>query len=286
MTKGPRDYSTGTERALFRLADATCYFPGCSTPIMTYESGEPIVAVEIAHICGAKEGSARFDSSMSDLERASFGNLILLCTPHHKLVDRIRPNEYPVDVLKEWKQANEPTDGLQALNRQLNDANLEDILERFMAAQTPVRLVEVDLLAGIALNPSEIAAMSLDDLKGIQSLNPSLSSNPRLIFVNIRNVGSTSVSVEDVAFYLGYRKSGSEEVFESALLGRNDFPPSNPPLPYRLPEGDAVRWLMKAETLEMLAKLGDATLITVTAQVQLASGEKVRSSDMQWLARD
>src|SRR4051794_30247438 len=108
MVKGPRDYDIGTQRALFRVAQGTCYFAGCEVPIITVVEGRHVVAVEIAHIRGAKPGSARYDAAMTDAERAAFDNLVLMCTPHHKVVDRLEPEKYPVETLQEWKTANEP----------------------------------------------------------------------------------------------------------------------------------------------------------------------------------
>ncbi len=46
---------------------------------------------------------------MTDAERAAFANLILLCSAHHKLVDRDEPT-YPVERLEEWKADNEDDD--------------------------------------------------------------------------------------------------------------------------------------------------------------------------------
>jgi hypothetical protein len=155
MARGPRDYDAGTQRALFRVAEGTCYFPGCQVAIIAVVEGHPVVAVEVAHICGAKDGSARYDPAMTDEQRAAFDNLVLLCTSHHKLVDRIEPEKYPVEALREWKAANEPG-GLAAMARQVTAANLEAILEQVVEAVGPTRRVEVDLLAGIVVSPGDI----------------------------------------------------------------------------------------------------------------------------------
>ncbi|MFJ3402221.1 hypothetical protein ACIPM5_35095 [Streptomyces microflavus] len=42
---------------------------------------------EIAHIRGAKKGSARFDASMTNEERRAYDNLLILCPTHHEQVD-------------------------------------------------------------------------------------------------------------------------------------------------------------------------------------------------------
>lgn len=46
---------------------------------------------------------------MTDAQRAVFANLILLCSAHHKMVDRIAPDAHPVAVLEAWKAENEVT---------------------------------------------------------------------------------------------------------------------------------------------------------------------------------
>ncbi len=56
--RGPRAYGSGVEKALYRLARGTCYFPDCAHPIFRVINGEPVVAVDIAEICGATSGSA------------------------------------------------------------------------------------------------------------------------------------------------------------------------------------------------------------------------------------
>lgn len=76
--RGPRSYGSGVEKAQYRLARGTCYLPDCPHPILELVEGEPIVAVEIAHIYGALRGSTRFVETMTDDERRAFENLVLL----------------------------------------------------------------------------------------------------------------------------------------------------------------------------------------------------------------
>ncbi|GID29138.1 hypothetical protein [Paractinoplanes brasiliensis] len=102
---GDRNYSPGCEKALFMLSRGHCYMPECQTRVMRFVNEEWEVKVEIAHIRGLKRTSARYDATMTDPERNHFRNLILLCEPHHKVVDR-KANErrYTVDLLTEWKE--------------------------------------------------------------------------------------------------------------------------------------------------------------------------------------
>ncbi|PKP60386.1 MAG: HNH endonuclease [Candidatus Altiarchaeales archaeon HGW-Altiarchaeales-1] len=66
-----------------------CAFPGCNTILVqnsTQFDKESIIG-EITHIKGKRPGSARYDPAMSDKERNSYNNLILLCNNHHQLID-------------------------------------------------------------------------------------------------------------------------------------------------------------------------------------------------------
>lgn len=67
-----------------------------------------VITSAIAHIEGKKEGSARYNSNMTDEQRDDITNLILLCQTHHVLVDQ-DPITYTVKYLKQnqiwtWKK--------------------------------------------------------------------------------------------------------------------------------------------------------------------------------------
>jgi hypothetical protein len=132
---GPRDYTQGTERALYTFSAATCYFTDCRTPVIVFVEGEPVSNVEIAHIHGAVQGSPRYDATMNDDERRSFANLILLCTPHHKIVDRLHPDNYPAEVLADWKVQHERDSGADgsALSP-ITEDRLLDLIEKAIAS--------------------------------------------------------------------------------------------------------------------------------------------------------
>lgn len=126
MTTGPRDYTSGTRAALAALSNGTCYYPGCTTPILTFIDGEPFINYEIAHIRDAKVGN-RYDPDMVDDERRAFANLVLLCKPHHTLVDKTHPGRYAVQDLQLWKAEREAQGiaGLAGL-RGLTEERLEE----------------------------------------------------------------------------------------------------------------------------------------------------------------
>ena len=277
MPGGPRDYTVGTERALFRFAEGTCYFPDCPVPIMTDAAGNPVVGVEIAHIRGANEGSARFDASMTDIERASISNLILLCTPHHKLIDRIAPDDYPVEVLTEWKAANEPADGLAALDRRLNESNLEGVLERIVGALTPQRQITVELATALTVGPGQMIPAPYEHLAAIRQVNPRLRNEPLRLVTTVRNVGSLDVIVESVNIYFWYTDPDIDQPIPLLLAGRNDHPYLNPVLPHRLSDAASMHWASDAIAPGVMPTAGTARLTSMTAAVALGSGEVVKS---------
>ncbi|OHX06908.1 hypothetical protein BFV98_29980 [Micromonospora sp. WMMB235] len=65
-----------------------------------------MVTGEMAHIVAASRQGPRGRGVLTDDERNSAENLILLCERHHKIVDR-RPRTYTVDVLTEMKRRHE-----------------------------------------------------------------------------------------------------------------------------------------------------------------------------------
>jgi len=98
---------TGVQNALFSLS-RSCYAPDCPKPVLQIIDGVPVVTAEMAHICGEKIGSARYEPSMTPAERSSIQNIMLLCVGHHKLIDREpTASRYTVEMLRSWKSDRE-----------------------------------------------------------------------------------------------------------------------------------------------------------------------------------
>lgn len=283
VSGGPRDYGTGTERLLFRMARGTCYYPGCPIPVISTEASHAIVGVDIAHIRGAKPGSARFDPGMRDDERAAIENLVLLCKPHHKLVDTIEPQNYSVEMLAEWKRDNEPSEPPGSLGTILTESNLEQLLEEYAARSGPVRHIEVVISAGFIINETEFTSVPVDVFNVVLELNPVLEKQPKVLITDIRNVGSTAVSVASISIYWTFAADGVDHPPEMTLLGRNDFGASNPPLPFRLVDGEAVQWLTSMDTVRSIGDKAHPLVVeTLRAEVRLATGEVISSDSAPW----
>jgi hypothetical protein len=61
---------------------------------------------EICHIKGQKLGAARYDPEQAPAERHAYENLILLCSPHHTVIDDDE-EAYTVDRLRKMKSDHE-----------------------------------------------------------------------------------------------------------------------------------------------------------------------------------
>lgn len=125
-----RRHRAGVYAALMVLSRGTCYKPGCPVPtVVEVAPGLPVVNLEIAHICALKATGARYDELPDGLQRDSFTNLILLCHPHHLLIDKVAKDKYSADTLRAWKSEREK--GRQAeLSTLTNvtDEGLQDLI--------------------------------------------------------------------------------------------------------------------------------------------------------------
>jgi len=89
-------------RELYLKSGNQCAFPGCYN-VMVNEVG--IFIGQICHIEAAEEGGERFNSNMTNEERRSFDNLMLMCYEHHMVTNN--ELEYPVSKLKNMKKDHE-----------------------------------------------------------------------------------------------------------------------------------------------------------------------------------
>lgn len=279
---GPREYSAGTRAALFALAQGTCYFPACQEPAIKSVEGFQTTNVQIAHIRGASLGSARYDSSMTDTERANFDNLLLLCKPHHDVVDKLAPAEWPAAVLKEIKATREASGTADALRGQTFRGNdLEDMLREVIKDAT-IRAVTVELTMAMETAAGWVS-IPLEVVDRFRDSNPHLGQAERALLATITNVGGVGSFVTAVAIYV--RPDGPRtETSTFTLLGRNDFPLLNPQLPRQLRVGESIEWMTRPRTIHDMVAAGaahDVAFSTYWAQVRLATGEMIDSQEVK-----
>ncbi len=134
MGKGPRNYSDLTIKRLYALSENSCAFPDCSV-VFTSPTNTNNFS-NICHIEDAEEGG-RFNPNMTDKQRSSFENLILLCPNHH--LETSDTEKYTVDSLRKMKQRHESLSISKGLTRNpsmlkntinaISNLSLEDIIE-------------------------------------------------------------------------------------------------------------------------------------------------------------
>lgn len=104
------DFSPETKELLMFRSSLMCNNPNCSAlTVGPSDSTGPLALKvgEAAHICAARHGQARYESSMSDEERAAFENGIWLCSSCHTMVDKIQGADFPASLLRSWKTDHE-----------------------------------------------------------------------------------------------------------------------------------------------------------------------------------
>jgi|WetSurMetagenome_2_1015567.scaffolds.fasta_scaffold81538_2 hypothetical protein len=92
-----------TIKKLFALSGNRCAFPGCSESVI--ENTGTLIA-EICHINAQSPQGPRYNENLTEDQRNSFENLILLCGSHHKIVDE-NVTKYDASALKEMKKNHE-----------------------------------------------------------------------------------------------------------------------------------------------------------------------------------
>jgi hypothetical protein len=92
-----------TIKRLFAKSGNRCAWKNCSQPIVM-EKGT--VVGKIAHIEAESEDGPRYNVNQSAEERRAYENLILLCGPHHDVIDDM-PEAFTVEVLREMKRRHE-----------------------------------------------------------------------------------------------------------------------------------------------------------------------------------
>lgn len=272
MTSGPRNYTSGTRAALFAFSQRTCYYPDCDIPVVRFVGDDPVINVDIAHISGALPGAPRYDESMTDDERRGYANLILLCIPHHKTVDRLHPEKYSVDELGRWKREHEDAIGTASLEG-ITEDRLAQLIEEAVRAAGVKRHVELEIAPGISM-PTGVFPIPGDQ--------------PGAFFDFYRDIGVP-------ALLLTARNPGPIDVVVNShgirLLPANTTiqlpytPYQN--LPALLRPGHSLTWAYPVSALHLPVLTLENRGYTIThlrSEVTLATGENVISDEITLLS--
>lgn len=90
-------------RALFSKSGNQCAFPRCRAQLI---GKRDLLIAQVCHIEAASPDGPRFNTRMSDDERRSINNLMVLCYPHHREIDD-DPKTFTIRALKGMKLAHE-----------------------------------------------------------------------------------------------------------------------------------------------------------------------------------
>ncbi len=100
-----------TIKELFAVSLNRCAFPDCPNPIIDVDGN---LLGEICHIEAAMPDGERFNKKMSNEERRSKSNLILLCSVHHTITNNVQ--RFPVRKMQELKVNHESKANLAVAN--------------------------------------------------------------------------------------------------------------------------------------------------------------------------
>ena len=100
-------FSPAIRRHLSHEAGGFCSNPDCRAPTGVVTSGEGRSVGDAAHIVAENPDGPRGQSPLTPEERAMASNGVWLCPNCHRTVDKVRPQDFSVGQLREWK-ANAP----------------------------------------------------------------------------------------------------------------------------------------------------------------------------------
>lgn len=101
--KKRKPISQKIQKILFAQSGGICSMPNCNIPIIINENGEKTNIADLAHIEAYNPDGARFNPGLSEEERNSEENLMVVCKNCHKKIDDM-PEIYTVEKLKQIKQ--------------------------------------------------------------------------------------------------------------------------------------------------------------------------------------
>jgi hypothetical protein len=160
------DISPETRAALVAVSQGSCYFPGCRTPILVSLGSQPEINIEIARIRSSDPSRPRYVAGTKNED--SFHNLLLLCVPHRRTVDRDL-QAHPVELLESWVPAMESLGPVSA-------GSLEELLtSAFWTAKEQVR----EALLRLEKTDAEAAQLLrhlMDDQRSRYGVDPEIAA--------------------------------------------------------------------------------------------------------------
>ncbi|HAT49725.1 MAG: hypothetical protein HQL07_06845 [Nitrospirae bacterium] len=198
-----------TVRKLFALSGNQCAFPGCDHPLV--DDGDYVA--EVCHIEAANIGGQRYNPNMTDDERRSPANLLVLCHRHHKKTDRL--HLYTVEKLKRIKEEHERQfvgKPFSVSEKLIKDAIYEELF--FWDDVTQINKSAMDEFDLIMPVDAELSFLDL--------LNEAIKCQDDLIAIIGDNANTFNLLHDDIGFFLekiGYDR----EKYDSVKYYENPF---------------------------------------------------------------
>jgi hypothetical protein len=133
-----RKYTATTQRRLYTKAGDCCAYPDCPERLLIKEG----YLADICHIEALNPEGPRYNSApeITDEQRNSEPNLILLCKNHHYIIDRKNENGdpyYSTEQLKAMKRAHEEL--VESARNKITQAKQPSILARIVRELSTTR---------------------------------------------------------------------------------------------------------------------------------------------------
>lgn len=181
--------SSKVQKILCTRSGNRCANPECRKILVVDKTDSDIesLVAQMAHIAGEKEGSPRYDNTMTTKERNSYANLIFVCGNCHKMIDD-QPNTYTVEKLHEMKTNHEKW-----------------ILESTEKEMTNVTFTELDMVTKYLLSDQVVTTDSYTLITPKEKIrkNELSSETERLIrsgMVEVKEVGQFIDGSPDMHF--------------------------------------------------------------------------------------
>ncbi|TMJ19203.1 MAG: hypothetical protein E6G92_05215 [Alphaproteobacteria bacterium] len=102
-SRGRANPNQPTRLRLFADSAGFCQNPGCSRELFTELPSGHVHIGELAHIFAASDAGPRGNTELSEEERGTYENLILLCANCHTIIDKA-PDDFPDALIRHWKR--------------------------------------------------------------------------------------------------------------------------------------------------------------------------------------
>ena len=96
------EISLKTIKMLWGRSANRCAMPECRRALVESETDDASIIGDEAHIVAREEDGSRGHSDLTPEQRDKYGNLLLMCKVHHKVIDD-QPEKYTVEVLHQIK---------------------------------------------------------------------------------------------------------------------------------------------------------------------------------------